>query len=214
MQERKPPHWIKLVALLQIIFGVLGVLNAVSGTVMLAVGGPGAGLAPSPGTTPQAQAAQDFQDSIRRAMESAPGGKAWQFGETGFSALLSVVMLASGVGLLKMQPWGRALAIAYALASLLQKGAGLVYGFVFQLPFANQVMDELAARGPDYQALAAIGRVMFYVMPCLSAVVGIYPLLVLLFMLKASTRAAFRAGATEAPAAPAPPEKSDPTGQP
>ncbi len=192
MPEKKPPTSIKLVAVLQILFGALGLIGAVTNLVSLAAGlQPGAFSTPSP-SDPMAQAQKDFYDGLARLQKNLPGGLAALYGQVGIEVLLSSLMLASGIGLLKLRPWARTLAIVYALASLLVKVVLPIYGVLYLIPAMNSLADELASKGHEHQVFAFLARAAGYLQAFWPIVLAIYPLLVLFFMLKASTRAAFR----------------------
>jgi hypothetical protein len=201
MAEKKPPTSIKLVAVLQILFGALGLVSAVTNLVSLAAGLQPGGFMSASANDPVAQAQKDFYDGLARLPEKLPGGMAVQYGLVGTEALLSGMMLASGIGLLKLRPWARILAIIYALTSLLHKVCLPVYFVLYYIPAMNQFADELGAKGTEHQVFAFAARITAYAQAFGPVLLAIYPLAVLFFMLKPSTRAAFREsqGAVETP---------------
>jgi hypothetical protein len=202
MQEKRPPTSIKLVAALQILFGALGLVDNTVLLAMLGVGLQG-GAQIGSSNDPVTQAEIDLLNGVVGVKNALPGGIAVVYGQVGAEALLSALMLASGIGLLKLRPWGRPLAICYALASLLFKAGFAVYLLVYSIPAMNQLADELASRGTEHRVMAVAARILAYYELVEPGIVAIYPLIVLWFMLKASTRAAFHqdAAAPEVPPA-------------
>ncbi len=191
MPARQASQWIKIVAILQIAFGALGIALGLLGLLQVAMGTqPGA--FGGGGGTPQAQQMQkELQEGLQRVQNSLPGGMAVQYGQIAFGLLLSALMIASGAGMLKLQPWGRSLAIGYAVASLLDKVFSVVYIVAFTLPAIDRFMTEFGAKGAQQQMVANFARIAAYASVVGPVVLSIYPLFVLIFMLKASTRKAF-----------------------
>jgi hypothetical protein len=193
--KKTPPTLIKVIAIFQIVFGVLGVLCSMSSLAALGGGFTGSFGAP-PANDPQAKMMKELQDELQRLPETTPGGRVVQYSQLGLDVLLSVVMLVSGLGLLQMQAWGRSLAIGYAVLSLLNKVFTTTYTLVVTLPALNTLMDNFIAKGqpsPQMQPILTVVRLTPYFALVVAAVTAIYPLLVLFVMLKGSTRAAFRA---------------------
>ena len=108
--------------------------------------------------------------------------------------LIDVMLLSAGIGLLKMKPWARTLSIVYAPISILFHIVTFIYQIVYVVPATREMYER-------YTAFAGFSSVMGFTMlagVCLSLVVVVYPIVVLVIMLKRSTVAAFRG---EAPVA-------------
>jgi hypothetical protein len=213
--QKTPPTSIKVVAILQLIFGGLGLLSSLAGLAFLAAGlqpGGGFGAPQQQANNPAAQMQKEMMEGLEKAQASVPGGKATQYGQMGVDLLLGVMMVLSGIGLLKMQPWGRSLAIAYGVLSLLLKVFAIVWGLVFVIPAMTEFIDAFGAKGPQQATFAMIMRISAYAAVIGPVIVAVYPIIVLYFMLNARTRAAFRGAAGEALPAETP-EEDDRWGQ-
>ena len=105
---------------------------------------------------------------------------------TGLGLVASVVLLAAGVGLLKMKTWGRLLSIVYAVYAISMSLIMLGVNWVFLI---QPLIDEANKLPPGPERAGIIGGAFG------SAVGGcfgpIYPVFLLVFMLLPSTRAAF-----------------------
>lgn len=111
------------------------------------------------------------------------------------------VLLAAGIGLLKLKPWARIVSIAYAIYSFVMILASTVVNYLFLL----QPTLQQAHGKPAPEAAGAIGG-------ALGGTFGgcfglIYPVLLLIFMLRANVIAAFR---PPTPAASQPPPVPQP----
>ena len=73
--------------------------------------------------------------------------------------VLSIAMIVSGLGLLKMQGWARALAILYAIVSLLHKIVVAVYTLAFLNPASQEALQQISAE--DRKALEVITNFAF-----------------------------------------------------
>ena len=70
----------------------------------------------SPQAAQQQQMQKDMEDLMGRKI---PHYKSWQYFGLSLGLLSGTVMLASGIGLLKMRPWARRLTIIYACYNIL-----------------------------------------------------------------------------------------------
>ena len=194
VQQKTPPAGVKVIGILQLIFGGLGLLLGLIGLLALVAGfKPGGGFGAAPANNPQAKMQQELQEGLEQAQANVPGGKAVQYGDLGANLLLSLMMIASGIGLLQLQPWGRSLAIGYAVLSLLTKVFGLIFALAFTIPAITEFMDSFAVKYPEMKAVATVSRIAFYGGVFGALVVAIYPIIVLFIMLSRSTRVAFGA---------------------
>lgn len=95
-------------------------------------------------------------------------------------------LLAAGLGLLSLKPWGRTLSLAYAIYAIVFVLVGMGVNLVLMI----QPVSKPAPRQAELAAAAAIGGP-------LSGTVGglfwvIYPILMLVFMLRPKVAMAFR----------------------
>lgn len=99
------------------------------------------------------------------------------------SGLLSVVLIAAGIGLLKFRPWGRTLSNLWGAANLVMLVIAFVAHAAWLLP-ALQNFDSLESNGPKQAAVvvAASGAIAG---SCLGT---IYPILLLIFVNRRSFR--------------------------
>jgi hypothetical protein len=98
------------------------------------------------------------------------------------------VLLAAGIGLLKLLPWARIVSIAYAIYAIVMSLVGTVVNYFMLV----QPMMASAHGKSGAEAGAAIGGAIGGMLGgCLGL---IYPVLMLIFMTKANVKAAFGAG--------------------
>jgi hypothetical protein len=121
------------------------------------------------------------------AMYSIPEYVTWSQVHSSIGGVLSVVLLVSGIGLLKLKPWARIAAIGYALGII---ALSCVSSFAFGR-YVLPVMLEKAATlsGPDGLAL----KIGAYATTSAGFVGLIYPALLLFFMTRRHIKAAFDA---------------------
>ncbi|MBI2840220.1 MAG: hypothetical protein HYX75_18035 [Acidobacteria bacterium] len=105
----------------------------------------------------------------------------------------AIALVTLGIGLLTMKPWARAGTIIYAICALVFAIAGQAVNLTYVLP----TMMEQASRAGGPQAAGAIGGAIG------GAFGGImplaYPILLLIFMTRPQTVAAFRPRAPDQP---------------
>ncbi len=181
------PTAITVIAVLQFVFGGIGLLSF-CGDVIQAVAGNKL-FTPSFGG-PQTQQQQELQQSLQRFIEEIlVGPKAIKIGS---NLTLSLVMIISGIGLLKMQSWGRMLSILYTLLSILEKVFMAGYTVVVSIPAAQEFVKPIAARGQEGQAMALTMQIMVFGMVVISVLSMTYPIIVLIIMFRPKIVAAFR----------------------
>jgi hypothetical protein len=187
---RQRPASILVIAILQFVFGGLGLLCGLYTAAQLAVGNQ---LFTFGANTPQAQQQEQFQEQLEKSMlEKDPYVKQVQYGTTGVELFLSLMMIASGIGLLKMQSWGRLLCLVYSVLSISLKVFTAVYTLLFTVPAIKEFAQSLAAKGPQEAMMAKFIQFSAYAGVAWPSVTVVYPLVVLVIMLLPPTRAAFR----------------------
>lgn len=116
------------------------------------------------------------------------------------SLLAACGLIAAGLGLLRVRPWGRWLSIGCGLLDLAVTVLAAAANAVYLLPAAGNALAQHTAGDPFTQE--EIGRIMGGVVAVFGNVVGIiYPIVLLAFMFLPSVAAALRARA------PCPPDR-------
>jgi hypothetical protein len=206
------PTSILVIAILQFIFGGLGVLLDLWGGVSQLSGS-------NPGMLAGGGQGQQMQKDLMREMEAAmekrlASYKAVSIGLLVLDLALCGIMIAGGVGLVQMQPWGRTLTIVYAVFSLIMKVATIAFSALVTAPATKEVMGTMAMQmGPQGATFARIMDLMAGVATWTPVCFAIYPIVVLVIMLQphvATALADANAGTTGAwPARPEPPDYQD-----
>ncbi|MBL7040746.1 MAG: hypothetical protein ISR77_19085 [Pirellulaceae bacterium] len=99
----------------------------------------------------------------------------------------TVVLGLAGYGLLKMQPWGRQLSIAYGLYAIVSGIVGMIANWVWLIgPLMEQA--DMAGAGPE-RAGAMGGAIGGAFGGCIGL---IYPIILLIFMMRSNVVQAFR----------------------
>jgi len=127
---------------------------------------------------------------VLQLIHNNPGYAAWMNLSLVLGFLARAVLLTAGIGLLKLKPWARTLSIVYGIYEIVMVLVGTTVNYVFLMqPMLEQAHGK---QGPE--AAAAIGG-------AIGGTVGgcfgiIYPVLLLIFMMRANVVAAFRPPAT------------------
>ena len=153
--------------ILNLVFGILGVCGNIAGVGMFI-------LMSSNIIDAKMKAEmnlQQFDDPVYFGILSA---------QMVFNSILSIVVIISGIGLLKFKPWGRKLANFYAVAYLILLVVGTAVSVYFTfIPALNEANTPGAS--PD----KVVGAVFGAVGGILSVCVGlIYPICILIFLNK------------------------------
>jgi hypothetical protein len=183
---------------------VIAILNLVFGSLWLLCGLGSLGMQASgmqdmltklgsvgPSNNPQVANQQDIQKQVMefsRKMNSSPEEYATHLQYI----VLSILLIISGIGLLKMAPWGRVLSLVYATLSILSNLALIVMLFFLSLPLAEEFADKLSVQGQEGQAAAILIKGGVYFGIILPLVSMIYPVIVLILLFRPSVAAAFR----------------------
>jgi hypothetical protein len=189
---RSKPTAVTVIAILQLIFGGLGLCIALANLAglpqqMAALNQQNVQKLP-PAQRPPTQA--ELEEKVEKHL---PSYQAIQKGSLAGSAVLCVLMLLSGIGLLAMRPWGRFVAITYAVLSILYTVASLVFTAAVVMPAMSEAIQDLAGQGnAQAQLMAQAMQIGMVAGLAIGALVVIYPIIVLVIMLLPSVRAAFR----------------------
>jgi hypothetical protein len=186
----KRPTSITVIAIFHFIFGGLGLiwcsLQMIGAVVIFNQPKPVA-AAPDP-NQPTILALQPYLDArvpLWRETNLAAGV---------MGLLLSVVLLADGIGLLLYQPWARFVAIGYGTLSILYQAGWLLYAAFCVLPVQLAFYDALPAVNAQAQGAKAGGKIGVACGSFLPALGLIYPVIVLVVMLLPSVATAFQGG--------------------
>ena len=155
--------------ILNLVFGCLGLCGVVMSLVMFSMP-----LNP------------EIPNPTMELMQASPVYAMFLKVSLGLGLIASLVLLAAGIGLLTMKPWGRTLSIGWAVYSIVMGIVGGAMNVVFvMLPLLEQA-SELA--GPQ-QAAAMGGVIGGGVGACFGL---IYPVLLLIFMFRSPIVTAFQ----------------------
>jgi hypothetical protein len=187
MQRRRPTS-VLVIAIFQLIFGGLSMICGACQAVG-AAGGDGQqfqmpGAAKDPDQEKLAKLTKEVEE------KDIPGKKAVNIGGQVLDWVLAIAMIASGIGLLKMQSWARVLAIGYAIISVAHKIFGVIYLFAFVSPAMKDAVQQLPA--DDRTKLEPFVTLGIVVAAVTMFVMMIYPVIVLIVMLLPSVAHAFR----------------------
>jgi hypothetical protein len=119
---KAPPAGAQVIGILNILFGVLGafpwLLVLLGGGALALLGG--------------AAATQGGDAAVGGGVVGAVGGLVMLLAVVGMA--LSALLLASGIGVLKLAPWGRTLGLVYAIAALVLNVVNLFVSGFASLP--------------------------------------------------------------------------------
>jgi hypothetical protein len=135
----RPSTGVKVLAVFQIVLGALGLLSA---PLTLAL----RGIAHDPVS--------------QRIQEITWGGAlgVWMRIALAVGTLLSAVLLAAGVGMLRARPWARRASLLYAGVSFAMQAVGVAINFAVLYPAMDYIAREHAG-DPIAQAAVAGGRI-------------------------------------------------------
>jgi hypothetical protein len=184
----KRPLAVVVIAVLQLVFGAVSLCGAVT-----ELSGAAEQVASVSQVNVPGEAKVTQQDVLKYWRDNLPSEWAVERVSAASGVVLSLMMIASAVGLLQMRAWGLFLALAYAALSLVLTVAEAVYNFGVRAPALAEFTRQLAATGGrDAQMAPQVLQVSFLLVFVVSALTAVYPLLVLLVLLRPSVRAAFR----------------------
>jgi hypothetical protein len=192
---RQIPAAVTVIAVLQFVFGGLGLLGDVCSAGILITGGGNMFTGFAGPQTPQQR---QLQDEMQKAMESGPGHKVIQYGQFALDLLISFIMIIGGIGLLKLRPWGRQLSIIYGLLSIAVKIFGIVYALAFTMPAVNEFLRLHQPSNQEEQMVLAFMKTFSIFPPFIGLLFMIYPIVVLVIMFRPAIAAAFRGEGREA----------------
>ena len=195
MPQRRRSVPVLVIAILQLIFGGVGLICDLCGAVGMAMG-DNAAFAGQLGGGQQDPTSAKLKELTKQMEEKkVPGQKVYQTTNVVLNFVLSLMMIASGLGLLYMQSWARWLAVGYACLSLALHCLVIVYTFAFINPAMQEALQQMPAQ--DRQKLEPIMTAVSLGTYAVACAVPIYPLVVLTMMLLPSTGRAFQSPRSE-----------------
>jgi len=167
------PTSVTVFGILNIVFAVLG-LFALAATAFLFF--------------PEAAA---LKNPVIQLIHDNPAYAAWMKFSLMLGLAAVVVNLMAGIGLLQLKPWGRLLSIIYAIYSIVMVVVSSVVNYFFLM---RPLLDQAAQKqGPEHAA-AVGGAIGGMFGSCFGL---IYPILLLVFMLRPNVAAAFQPAADQ-----------------
>jgi hypothetical protein len=142
MQTSNRPTSVLVLAIFDIIFGSLGLICMVCAGIGLATGSALSGLGP-----PGGQNQPDMNAQRKFMADHIPGYAAYEIGILVLGLLMASVLLAAGIGLLKMQNWARWTALGYACVRFLVALFEVVFTILVVNPVSVEYLEEQQKRG-------------------------------------------------------------------
>lgn len=127
-------------------------------------------------------------------IHDSPGYAAYLKVSVVLGVFVSLALLAAGIGLLRLQPWARTVSIAYGIFGIVSVPINTVISYFY---VTRPLMEQMQHQHDSTAATAgAVGG-------AIGGMIGgyfglIYPVLLLIFMLRPNVKAAFQ-GQTEIP---------------
>ncbi len=189
MRQQRPGS-VLTIAILHLIGGGLGLVLGICGGVILLMQ---SSLMKSPLVNPQ-----DLGIRLQKHLEQqVPYNATIQYVSLFIDLILSIMLLTAGMGLLSMRNWARSLSFVYAGLSILMKLFAIVFFLFITWPIMSAFLDAESRVVPAGPAGAAIRTQITVVKASpiatviLTAVLAVYPIVVLFVLLNPSVRRAF-----------------------
>jgi uncharacterized membrane protein (DUF2068 family) len=187
---RQRPAPIVVVAVLNLVLGGLGLFCTVCSGITSLAGGPPAVTGGTLEQQRRAQADRQRTEVTRKIVKKrAPFHPAWLVLDQGASALFSLALIVSGIGLLSMQSWARWLAVGYAALRIPASLVEFIYYIVITMPAEAEAFRVVPPQNDTEQAVYKLAQIVAPGVPCLAVV---YPAVVLLLLFLPSVSQAFR----------------------
>jgi uncharacterized membrane protein len=189
---------VTVLAVLNFVFGGLGLVGGLTGFIFMMIGLDKMFMnmgSMNPGNNPQVakqlEQQQEFQKDMLEIVEKT-NPRWYQVASTSQNIVLSIMMILGGIGLLKVQSWGRNLCLTYATLSILCHIGVLIYAFLVVLPAMQAFAQQMGAKGGQYKLIAFFMQFGAYGGMISPFVMMIYPVIVLIVMFRPNVVAAFR----------------------
>lgn len=161
------PTPVTVFGVLNIIFGGLGLLSAPFAIMALMV------------------VDNTMRNPVLEIARRNPVVGGWMMLSNALGVLAAIVLLAGGIGLLQLKPWGRKLSIGFAVYALVMGVIGMLITGIYIVP---ALLSQ-----PQANSAEAAGAVGGAIGGLVGGLVGlVYPLLLLIFMGRPAVVAAFK----------------------
>lgn len=162
------PTVVTVFGILNIVFAAFGLFGALASVMLFAAAGT------------------NSNNPVVQIIQNNPGYATWLKFSIVMGVVVCAVLLAAGIGLLKLKPWARTISIIYAIYAIVMVfvGGAVNYFFLVQ-PMLQQSQHQ---HGPE--AAGAVGGAVGGMFGSCFGL--IYPVLLLIFMMRANVVAAFR----------------------
>ena len=134
--KSKRPTAVLVMAILSFVFGGLGLVMVCCSGLSLGVISGLSKVQP-----PAAQPAAPNPFAVFEAL-NFPEYRTFMIADLGIGAVLGIVLIVCGFGLLKLRPWSRHLAIAWAVLKILTVTAGTIWSLAVLSPKMQEVMAK------------------------------------------------------------------------
>ena len=162
------PTTVTVFGILNVVFAIIGFFASLASLMMFTA------------------AAASTNNPVIQLVHDNPNYAAWMKISVVLGVLVSVLLLAAGIGLLKLQSWARIASIVYGIYSIVMVIVGSVINYFFLVqPLLQQAQQK---QGPEATGAAIGGAIGGMFGSCFGI---IYPVLLLIFMMKANVKAAF-----------------------
>ncbi|HKI37945.1 MAG TPA: hypothetical protein VKA46_39185 [Gemmataceae bacterium] len=189
MKRPNRPAIVLVMAILQIIFGSLGLLgNLCTGGIQLAGGSKAFAVQGGP----QQPAAPDVEAMMKAKV---PHYELMLYGGLVLGLISGTVMIVSGAGLIRMRPWARRLTIGYAFYNIASVILGVVYYFLVTRDLLKDLFAQMKADPnlpPQSKAVVDMTETITSLTPFLQLIFLVYPIALLVILFLPDVRAAFR----------------------
>lgn len=143
MPAPQRPAPVIIVAVLNFLFGGMGLFGSFCGAFAVLV------MPALLQSLPAPPAGQPGPKDLAAVFDSIPGYYPFMIGSLLLSLVMSVVLIAAGVGLLQMRSWGRTATLVFAVYTVLSTAAGLVYSITYVNPAMEKWVAQIQAKaGP------------------------------------------------------------------
>jgi hypothetical protein len=170
------PTTVTVFGILNIVFAALGIFGIIgSAVVLLAANG-------------------DTKNPVVQLIHDSPTYAAYLKVSVVLGLLVSLALLGAGIGLLLLKPWARGLSIAYGIFGIISVPVNTVLSYFFM---TRPLLEQMQQQHHDAAATGAAvgGAVGGMIGGCFGL---IYPVLLLVFMLRKDVAAAFKVEQGEA----------------
>jgi hypothetical protein len=161
------PTSVTVFGILNIVFAAFGFFGVIASAMLFTLSGA------------------NSSNPVIQLIQDNPSYAAWIKISVVLGILVSIGLLASGIGLLKLKPWARIFSIVYAIYSIVMIIVGTVVNYFF-------LVQPLLEKAHNEQGPAAAGAIGGAIGGMFGGCLGIiYPILLLIFMMRPKVIAAF-----------------------